>query len=191
VEEKTMTFTREDLQREYNLGEEDIKETLKACGLSLKKRNYSDEDRDLFARARKLVEEGTANSYDDIANFFKKNGINLAKNDDGVAISAELVEHLHLLEQQAMETGFQVGLQQAEIMGKVIPQVTILRLKEMIVTGELRQNFQQIWTEAMTAGNSLSVTEMVEERWREYQLTRYQPLTSLPESSTASSDSDL
>jgi hypothetical protein len=90
-----------------------------------------------------------------------------------------------------MEAGFQVGLQQAEIMGKVIPQVTILRLKEMIVTGELRQNFQQIWTEAMTAGNSLSVTEMVEERWREYQLTRYQPLTSLPESSTASSDSDL
>jgi hypothetical protein len=191
VEEKTMTFTREDLQREYNLGEEDIKETLKACGLSLKKRNYTDEDRNLFARARKLVEEGTANSYDDIANFFKKNGINLAENDDGVAISAELVEHLHLLEQQAMETGFQVGLQQAEIMGKVIPQVTILRLKEMIVTGELRQNFQQIWTEAMTAGNLPSVTEMVEERWREYQLTRYQPLTSLPESSTASSDSDL
>ena len=38
-----MTFTREDFKREYNLSEEDIKETLKACGLSLKKRNYSDE----------------------------------------------------------------------------------------------------------------------------------------------------
>lgn len=65
-----------------------------------------------------------------------------------------------------------------------------MRLKEMIITGELRQNFQQLWTEAMTTGNLPSVTEMVEQRWREYQLTRYQPLTSLPESSTESSNSD-
>ena len=65
-----MTFTREDFQREYNLGEEDVRETLKACGLSLKKRNYSARERESFARARKLFDEGTANSYDDIANYF-------------------------------------------------------------------------------------------------------------------------
>lgn len=111
-------------------------------------------------------------------------------NGNGFAVSEELAEHLRLLEKQAIETGFQVGLQQAEIMGKVIPQVTIMRLKEMIITGELRQNFQQLWTEAMTTGNLPSVTEMVEQRWREYQLTRYQPLTSLPESLTESSNND-
>jgi hypothetical protein len=66
-----------------------------------------------------------------------------------------------------METGFQVGLQQAEIMGKVIPQVTIMRLKEMIFTGELRQNFQQIWAEAAAQlGNAQSLTERVEGRWQ-------------------------
>jgi hypothetical protein len=181
-----MTFTREDFQQEYNLGEEDIKETLKACGLSLKKRNYSDEDKERFAQARRLFEEGTANSYDDIASYFKNNDIlNSEENGNGVAISEGLVEHLCLLEQQAMEAGFQVGLQQAEIMGKVIPQVTILRLKEMIVTGELRQNFQRIWQEATeTLGNVESLSDRVEGRWKEYQLKRYQPLTSLPESST-------
>lgn len=184
-----MTFTREDFQREYNLSEEDVRETLKACGLSLRKRNYTDGDRERFAQARKLFNDGLAHSYDDIANHFRNNGIAPEDNGHG-ATDEELEEHLRLLEEQAIETGFQVGLQQAEIMGKVIPQVTIMRLKEMIVTGELRQNFQQLWTEAMTTGNLPSVTEMVEERWREYQLTRYQPLTSLPESSTALSNSD-
>jgi hypothetical protein len=73
VEENAMTFTREDFQREYNLGEEDVRETLKACGLSLKKRNYSDGDKECFAQARKLFEDGLAHSYDDIANHFKNN----------------------------------------------------------------------------------------------------------------------
>ena len=76
-------------------------------------------------------------------------------------------------------------------MGKVIPQVTILRLKEMIVTGELRQNFQHIWQEAAeNLGNVESLSDRVEGRWKEYQLERYQPLMSLPESSTESSNSD-
>ena len=186
-----MTFTREDFQKEYNLSEEDIKETLKACGLSLKKRNYSDEDKERFAQARKLFEEGIANSYDDIANHFNNIGISPEVTGNGVTINEELVEHLRLLEQQAMETGFQVGLQQAEIMGKVIPQVTILRLKEMIVTGELRQNFPHIWQEAAeNLGNVESLSDRVEGRWKEYQLERYQPLMSLPESSTESSNSD-
>jgi hypothetical protein len=187
VEENAVTVTREDFQREYNLSEEDVRETLKACGFSPKKRNYSEVDKERFAQARKLFEDGLAHSYDDIANHFRNNA---EPNGNGVTIDEELAEHLRLLEKQALETGFQVGLQQAEIMGKVIPQVTIMRLKEMIITGELRQNFQQLWTEAMTTGNLPSVTEMVEERWREYQLTRYQPLTSLPESSTESSNSD-
>ncbi|WP_013321079.1 hypothetical protein [Gloeothece verrucosa] len=206
-----MTFTREDFQREYNLSDEDVRETAKACGLSLKKRNYSDEEKERFAQARKLFDEGTANSYDDIANYFKNNGIQPDSDDDGLdgnasdelgsdedssngnglIINEKLAEDLRLLEAQAMETGFQMGLQQAEIMGKVIPQVTILRLKEMIVTGELKQNFQQIWSEATkTLGNAQSLTEQVEGRWKEYQLLRYQPPTSLPSSSTESSNSD-
>ena len=66
MKENAITFTREDLQREYNLGEEDIKETLKSCGLSLKKCHYSEKGQKRFSQARKLFEEGTAHSYDDI-----------------------------------------------------------------------------------------------------------------------------
>ncbi|ACK70906.1 hypothetical protein PCC7424_2489 [Gloeothece citriformis PCC 7424] len=199
-----MTFTREDFQREYNLSDEDVRETLKACGLSLKKRNYSDEEFERFAEARKLFEEGVANSYDDIANYFKSNGVQPDSDDhdldisndnssdgNGLVMSEKLAEDLRLLEAQAMEAGFQMGLQQAEIMGKVIPQVTILRLKEMIITGELKQNFQQIWNEATKSlGNAPSLTEQVEGRWKEHQLNRYQPPTSLPSSSTESSSND-
>ncbi|ACK72240.1 hypothetical protein PCC7424_3861 [Gloeothece citriformis PCC 7424] len=172
--------------------------------LSLKKRNYSDEEKERFAEARKLFEEGVANSYDDIANYFKSNGVQPDSDDhdldisndnssdgNGLVMSEKLAEDLRLLEAQAMEAGFQMGLQQAEIMGKVIPQVTILRLKEMIITGELKQNFQQIWNEATKSlGNAPSLTEQVEGRWKEYQLHRYQPPTSLPSSSTESSSND-
>jgi hypothetical protein len=182
-----MTFTREDFQREYHLDEEDTKETLKSCGLSLKKRNYSEAEKERFAQARKLFEEGAANSYDDIAHYFKNHEMTSkdSGNEINETLNGELVEHLQLLEQQAMETGFQVGLQQAEIMGKVIPRVAILRLKEMIVTGELRENFQQLWQEAAgSLGNGESLPEQIEARWKQYQLREYQPLTSLPKSLT-------
>ena len=66
-----MTVTPEDLQREFNLSQEDVRDTLIACGLSLKKQNYSQVEKELFARARKLFDEGTVNSYDDIANHFR------------------------------------------------------------------------------------------------------------------------
>jgi hypothetical protein len=190
VEKNAVTVTREDFQREYNLSEEDVRDTLKACGLSLKKRNYSDGERERFTQARKLFEDGLAHSYDDIANHFKTH--QFEDNGNGLVVSEELAEHLRLLEEQAIETGFQVGLQQAEIMGKVIPQVTIIRLKEMIATGELRQNFEQLWREAAAQlGNAQSLTERVEGKWQQYQLEKYQPLTSLPDSSTESSNSDL
>jgi hypothetical protein len=187
-----MTFTREDLQRDYNLSEDDVRETLRACGLSLKKRNYSEGERERFAQARRMFDEGTANSYDDIANHFKSNGAGAHTENNGNGhLSEELAEDLRLLEQQAMETGFELGLEQAEIMGKVIPQVTILRLKEMIVSGELKHNFQRIWAEATNGmGNAETLSERVEGQWKEYQIQKYQPPMSLPESSTESSGND-
>jgi hypothetical protein len=185
-----MNVTREDLQSQYNLSEEDVKETLKACGLSLKKRNYSDAEKERFAQARKMFEEGIANSYDDIANHFRSNGSSHEANGNG-HIGAELAEDLRLLEEQAIETGFELGMQQAQIMGQVIPQVTIMRLKEMIVSGELKQNFQRIWSEAMGGmGNGESLSEQLEGRWKQYQIQKYQPQTSLPESLMESSSSD-
>ncbi len=185
-----MTVTPEDLQREFNLSQEDVRDTLIACGLSLKKQNYSQVEKELFARARKLFEEGLAHSYDDIASHFQT--YEVKDNGKSVAVSEELAEHLRLLEEQAMETGFQVGLQQAEIMGQVIPQVTITRLKEMIASGELRQNFEQLWRGAAAGlGNPESLAERLEGRWKADQLERYQPLTSLPDSSTELSNSDF
>jgi hypothetical protein len=137
-----------------------------------------------------MFEEGAASSYDDIANHFKSNGPPSEENGNG-HLREELAEDLRLLEQQAMETGFELGLQQAEIMGRVIPQVAILRLKEMIVSGELKHNFQRIWAEAANGlGNAETLSERVEGQWKEYQLQKYQPPMSLPESSTESSSSD-
>ncbi|PSF28340.1 hypothetical protein C7H19_24730 [Aphanothece hegewaldii CCALA 016] len=62
----------------------------------------------------------------------------------------------------------------------------------MIATGELRQNFEQFWQEASPQlGNVEALGERVESRWKEYQLQKYQPLTSLPESSMESSSNDF
>jgi hypothetical protein len=96
VEENAVTVTREDLQRDFKLSEEDVRETLKACGLPLKKRNYSDGERERFTQARKLFDDGLAHSYDDIANHFKT--YETDDKDNGLAVSEELAEHLRLLE---------------------------------------------------------------------------------------------
>jgi hypothetical protein len=189
-EENTVTYTVEDFARQYELSEGDVGATLTAIGLPTAKTDYSEADRERFARARELIEEGVANSYDEIENFFENEIIADGENGrDGVADTLLSGPDLPL-EEIAIETGFQVGFRQAEIMGQVIPRVTIMRLKEMVATGELKQNFQQLWAEAMDAGNSPPVTETIGRRWREYQLERYQSPTSLPESSTGSSDSD-
>ncbi len=182
-------YTREDFGREYGLNVEDVDETLKVCGLSAKKRNYSAPERERFAQARKMFDEGVANSYDDLAEYFKGQDL---ETPETATITPELAEHLRLLEQEAVETGFKMGLQHGEIMGKVIPQVAIMRLKEMIATGELKQNFERLWREASAGlGNEESMSELLQTRWRDYQLSKSPPLTSLPESSTESSDSDF
>ncbi len=183
-----MAYTVEDFAREYELSEQDVGATLTAIGLPTAKIDYSEADRERFARARELIEEGVANCYDEIENFFENENIPDGENGRDEIASGDLSGPD--LQEIAIETGFQVGFRQAEIMGQVIPRVTIMRLKEMVATGELKQNFQQLWAEARDAGNSPPVTETIERRWREYQLERYQPPTSLPGSSTASSDSD-
>lgn len=183
-------FSREDFQRDFNLSEEDVKETLKACGISLKKRSYSEAEKERFAEARKLFDNGTVQSYDQVVNILKSQQTESPEN--GSLNSTELLEDLELLRQKAIETGFNIGIQQAELMGQVIPEVTIMRLREMIANGELKQNFEQIWREsAKQLGNGEYLKHQIEAKWQQYQLEKYQPLASLPESSTESSTNDF
>lgn len=184
-------YTRHNFQQDFNLSEEDVKETLRACGLSLRKKNYSEAERERFAQARQLFNDGTATSYDGIASYFESKGVKVKDEAEGADQFTALSEHIRALEEEAIQAGFQLGLKQAEVMGQVIPQVAIMRLKEMIATGELRENFQKLWQEALKQGNSPSLTEVVETRWREYQLEKYPLPTNLLESSTESSDSEL
>jgi hypothetical protein len=182
-------YTKQNFQQDFNLSEEDVKETLRACGLSLRKKNYTEAERERFAQARQLFHEGAATSYDAIASYFESKGVKV-KGEEAEKFT-DLSEHIRALEEEAIQAGFQLGLKQAEVMGQVIPQVAIMRLKEMIATGELRENFQKLWQEALKQGNSPSLTEVVETRWREYQLEKYPLPTNLLESSTESSDSEL
>lgn len=184
-------YTRQNFQQEFNLSEEDVKETLRACGLSLRKKSYSEAERERFVQARQLFNEGVATSYDDIATYFESKGVKVKGEGAEKFTDASLAEHIRALEEEAIQAGFELGIKQAELMGQVIPQVTILRLKEMIATGELRENFQKLWQEAFKQGNSPSLAEVVENRWREYQLEKYPLQTNLLDSSTESSDSEL
>lgn len=179
-----MSYTRDDFSQEFQLSANDVRETLNALGVHPNKKRFSEAERSRFAEARKLLEEGAAASYEDLEAHFRVGLV-------GGATSDASPEYLKELERQAVEAGFELGLQQGQIMGQVIPHAAVMRLKEMIATGELKANFQAYWDRAMQQGKSPErVDALMEECWSAYRLERSQPPMSLPESSTASSDSD-
>ncbi len=189
-----MFSNHEDFQRQYNLSEEDVKETLKACGISVEKPSYSQADNTSFALARKLLDDGLANSYDDIANHFKNLQSNGKEKSNNFENNPEVQERLKSLEQQAIQRGLSIGIQHAEIMGKVIPKATIMRLKQMIETGEMRDNFDQLWQQATSSSlgkDDEYLTLELERQWNQYQLQKSQPPLNLLESSTESSNRDF
>lgn len=191
-----MPYSKEDLQTEFNLAPDEVTQTLRACGLSLKKRAYSDQERERFATARKLFQEGSATSYDDIATYFQKERAtvdtnNTQTNDQEPLVDARLTAMLETLRQEAIAQGFEIGLQQAEMMKQVIPHATILRLQQMIQSGELRTQFESVWRQMqMQLGEPQSLMEEVEAHWQTIQLPSSPPPASLPESSMESSGSD-
>ena len=178
-----MSHTKESLAQEFNLSLEDVQETLKAIGFHPNKKKFSDQDKERFAQARRLLSEGAANSYEDLQSHFRPS----PGSETGMPASDVLAE----LQRQGVEASFELGLKQGEMMGKVIPHAAVMRLKEMIATGELKDNFESYWKQAMAGGNSPeSVEALVEEQWTAYQLNKYPTPASLPESSTPSSEND-
>jgi hypothetical protein len=172
-----MTYTKESFAEEFQLSGEDVRETLKAIGFHPNKRHFSPQERARFAAARQLLNDGAANSYEDLEAHFQAD--------------AQAGDYLRELDAPAVEVGFELGLKQGQIMGQVIPHAAVMRLKEMIATGELKENFEAYWAQAMKGGKSPQEVEaMVEECWTTYQLEKYPTPKSLPESSTPSSDSD-
>ncbi len=196
-----MSMTLKDFETEFNLSEEHVLETLKACEISLTKKNYSKAEKELFAQARRLFEENSALSYDDIANRMKEIKaeelqikIEQKKKSESEQ-DFESAEYLRRLELEAIQTGFSLGMQQAKIMGKIIPRAAIMKLSQMIANGELKQNFEEIWLQGTSEqlGNDEYWDLQVETMWKEHQVNQLptsQPPTNLLKSSTESSTSD-
>ena len=176
-----MSQTKEQLQTEFSLSDQDFKDTLKAIGLHPNKKNFSQEERERFVEARKLFDEGGANSYEDIATYFKQQATK------GVQGNESLMANL---DQQAVQAGFELGARQAEIMGQVIPKATVMRLTQMIESGQLKDSFQQYWAETMKVGKAPDVTTLVEDYLETHQLAPSSAPMNLLSSSTESSTND-
>ena len=181
----------EEMSREFNLSDEDFQETARACGLSLSQKNYSDQERERFAEARNLLDEGVANSYEDLTHYFQERGVR-ASEDDPETTPAPLsnsTNPLAQLKRQAIQAGFELGLQQAEVLAQAIPQATMLRLNQMIENGQLRQEFLKLWQEQAVASlGKEEIRSLVESEWLTHQLNASQNPTGLLESSTESSE---
>lgn len=183
-----MPYTKSDFAREFNLPESEVDETLLACRLSVKKKNYTESDRERFKEARDLFVNGQATSYDEVATYFDEP---VGEGDD--TPTGEMTPSvLDKLRQEAIAHGFQLGLEQAEIIAQVVPLATMRKLEQMIANGELRQSLQELWSQSFPKNKRRSVTtEELEAHWTTYQLDQYQePLESLPPSSTELSESD-
>ncbi len=175
-----MAYTQENFQTDYSLSEQDVLETLNAIGISPQKKSYSQQDQKRFAEARKLYSEGAATSYEDLAAYFNQNNEQVSEGSD----------ILSTLDEQAVQTGFELGSRQAEIMSEVIPKATMMRLTQMIESGEMKNKFQSYWKNTMKAGKSPDVDSLVEDYLETRQLAPTSFPTNLLNSSTESSPND-
>lgn len=170
------TCTRQDFQAQYNLSEEDVQLTLNAIGFSAKKRKFNQDEQKLFAEARELLTSDRAVTWEQLREYFQEQGVHCSKQTDlGRTI-----------EQEAIETGVQIGMQQGDIIAEVIPKAAMYRLQEKIANGELRESFSQLWTEAMGKSENLEV--MIEQRLKKSQLEESPSPTNLLPSSMESSE---
>jgi len=182
-------FNPENLQEEFNISKEEFIAILKLCKFSANKKTFSQTDKELFAQMKHALNQPNVPSFEQEVTILNDTVEQQIK--DPVLSNSQLLEQLEILQKKAIETGFNIGIQQAELMGQVIPQVTIKRLREMIANGELKQNFEQIWQEsAKKLGNGQYLQQQIEQQWQEYQLNKYQPRVNLLESSTPSSTND-
>lgn len=71
TEQTSVGYTKDDLQSKHGLTDKaDVDQTLMACGLSAKKRRFSEDDEIAFARVRTMFSEGKVDNYDAAAKLF-------------------------------------------------------------------------------------------------------------------------
>lgn len=71
-----MSYNLENLQKQFNLSEEDVKNTLLACGLSLKKKSYNDTEIETkFTQIRQYFSSNRVQNYDEAAALYKSEGL--------------------------------------------------------------------------------------------------------------------
>lgn len=178
-----MSHTKETIQTVFDLSDEDFKLTLRAVGIHPNKKNFSEDEYHRIEDAQQMLEDGTANSYDDIAAHFKQ---------DASPQGAE-ADLINMLDRQTVQKGVEIGSRQAEILGQVIPQATMARLQQKIQSGELNQTMETYWNAQM--GESPDVTTLMAEFIEiptspQLSGTTPNPTMNLLESSTESSESE-
>ena len=68
---------------------------------------------------------------------------------------------IETLRKEAIAQGFRLGLEQARIIGEVVPYATILRLQQMIENGGVRSEFERIWKDIGLDGGKLPLVQEV------------------------------
>ena len=179
-----MAHTKESLAQEFNLALEDVQETLKALGFHPNKKKFTDEDREHFAAACQLVDEGRVSSLDDLQGYYQGQGSPApTDSNNGAALRKFATE--------ASQLAYDLGLTQAEIIAQVAPQVASKRLAELIDEGALELDLARQLREWRQGGKPvIDIEALVEERWTQHQLEQYPNPASLPPSSMPSSGNE-
>ena len=182
-----MSYSKDDLQTEFNLSQEDMRKTLTACGLSTRKHKYTQEEKARFAEARRLINE--QKSYQDVTDYFRERGIIAATGEELDEVDGRPINSL---DDMTLQLASQISSNQAEQILQLIPLMTMKRLQDMIASGQMREEFQRLWNVVqIQSGNAESLLMRVEEDWEEVkQLPLFPSQKSLPESSTESSNND-
>jgi hypothetical protein len=170
-----MSHTVESLQQSFNLSEEEVKNTLKACGLSLKRKSYKDtEINQQFTLVREYFSSNRVQNYDEAASLYKSEGEKSKSAKDYKAVE-ELVEAIEQLGTNDAEEILSRLLAKGQKRASQLEQTY-----DVVLLQKLREEMGEPETE-----EDLDLLEVVEARRQQIMGTR--STLSLPGSSNGSS----
>jgi uncharacterized membrane-anchored protein YhcB (DUF1043 family) len=141
-------YTKKQLMEEFGISAQNtLRETMKACGLPTSKQNYTEEERQKFGIARKMIDQD-GKSYADVAEHFKVNARSAdangsAKGDNFTANQA--TEATGSMNEVALRLADQMMTPVAGAVIALSPKMLMYRVNEQIATGALDTAFDDMF----------------------------------------------
>jgi hypothetical protein len=154
-------MTKDMLLQEFGINEEEFRQTGAACSVSTKKKRYNNEEVSTLREARRLLHDGLAQSYEEVANHFKGLNAKLYTSEESIDIAELENEYI----QNALVLGKHLGER-----GLLAVQVAALAtLSEGLKGGIFKRAIDHAVLSLQSEGED-EILQRIQERWKTIEL---------------------